>query len=303
MERRVIDVSKHQGAIDWAKVKGQVDGVIIRCGYGKDIVSQDDARFKENVDACIQYGIPFGVYLYSYAKTVEDAKSEAEHVLRLVEPYKGKLLYPVYLDLEESGTESGAVERALVFGDLLETAGFWCGVYANQYWWTSYLKDGLNRFTKWVAKYGTNNGQPQTEPSVENTDMWQYTSVGVVDGIKGNVDMNICYRDFPAEIKGITFPARKSNEEIAAEVLAGKWGNGAERKSRLTSAGYNYEAVQKIVNARCGKKTLSTKKSNEEIAKEVVRGKWGNGAERKNNLIAAGYDYTTIQNLVNKMLP
>lgn len=198
MERRLIDVSKHQGRIDWAKVKGNIDGAIIRCGYGKDIVSQDDERFVENVEACIKYGIPFGVYLYSYAKTVSDAKSEANHVLRLLAPYKGKLSYPVYYDLEEAGTEKGAVERAIVFGDIIEANGYWCGIYANQYWWRTYLKNGLDRFTKWVAKYSS------IKPSgISGTyDIWQYSSKGSVAGISGRVDMNICYRDFPAEING-----------------------------------------------------------------------------------------------------
>lgn len=202
MEIKVIDVSKHQGKIDWAKVKavGNIDGVIIRCGYGRDILKQDDERFKENADACIKYGIPFGVYLYSYAKTVDDAKSEAEHVLRLIAPYKDNLSYPVYYDLEEAGTEKGAVERAIVFGDIIEKNGYWCGIYANQHWWRSYLKSGLNRFTKWVAKYSS------SKPSgISGTyDIWQYSSSGTVAGINGRVDMNICYRDFPAEIRNKT---------------------------------------------------------------------------------------------------
>ena len=90
----------------------------------------------------------------------------------------------------------------------------------------------------------------------------------------------------------------KTNEQIAKEVIAGKWGNGNERKMALTKAGYNYNTIQSLVNS------LSTevKKSNEEIAKEVVAGKWGNGNERKTALTKAGYDYTTIQSLVNKLL-
>ena len=247
MEMKVIDVSKHQGIIDWAKVKDHIDGVIIRCGFGSDIRSQDDVRFKENVEACIKYDIPFGVYLYSYAKSVAGAKSEALHVIRLLEPYKDKIAFPVYYDLEESGTERGAVERALVFGDMIEAEGYWCGIYANQYWWQQFLKDGLDRFTKWVAKYST--AKPV---GISGTyDMWQYSSKGSVPGINGNVDMNICYKDFPAEIKGtatVPVPAKKSNEEIAKEVLEGKWGVGVERKNKLTEAGYDYATIQAIVN-------------------------------------------------------
>lgn len=247
MEMKVIDVSKHQGIIDWGKAKDHIDGVIIRCGFGSDIRSQDDVRFKENVEGCIKHGIPFGVYLYSYAKSVAAAKSEALHVIRLLAPYKDKLSFPVYLDLEEHGTAKGAVERALVFGDLIEEEGYWCGIYANRSWWRTYLKDGLDRFTKWVARYDT-----EKPTGISGTyDIWQYSSKGSVPGINGPVDMNICYRDFPAEIKGtatVPVPAKKSNEEIAKEVLEGKWGVGVERKNRLTEAGYDYAAIQAIVN-------------------------------------------------------
>lgn len=247
MEMKVIDVSVHQGKIDWSVVKDHVDGVIIRCGYGSDIRSQDDKRFIENVEACIKYGIPFGVYIYSYAKSIASAKSEALHVLRLLAPYKDKLSFPVYLDLEEHGTSKGAVERALVFGDLIEEEGYWCGIYANQSWWRTYLKDSLDRFTKWVAKYDA-----EKPTGISGTyDIWQYSSKGSVPGINGPVDMNICYRDFPAEIKGTAkapAPVKKSNEELAEEVMQGLWGVGVERKHRLTDAGYDYDAIQAIVN-------------------------------------------------------
>ena len=237
-ELKLIDVSYHQGKIDWSVVKKQVDGVIIRCGYGSDYTSQDDKRFKENIEACIKYNIPFGVYLYSYAKTVNAAKSEANHVLRLLEPYKDKLSYPVYLDLEEDGTEAGAVERAIVFGDIIEKAGYWCGVYANQYWWNTYLKDGLDRFTKWVARYSS------IPPSgISGTyDIWQYSSMGQVPGIKGYVDMNICYRDFPIEIRGKK--PKKSLWEVMKEVIMGC----PECKGKLKDAEYSEEEVQQKVD-------------------------------------------------------
>ena len=209
MELKIIDVSVHQGQIDWTKVKNHIDGAIIRCGYGSDHTEQDDKRFVQNVESCIKHGIPFGVYLYSYAKTIEQAKSEASHVLRLLEPYKNKLSYPVYYDLEEAGTENGAVERALIFGEIIEAEGYWCGIYANQYWWRTHLKSGLDRFTKWVAKYS--NEKPS---GISGTyDIWQYSSKGSVPGIEGNVDMNICYRNFPAEIKKTVVTEKVESKE------------------------------------------------------------------------------------------
>ena len=98
---------------------------------------------------------------------------------------------------------------------------------------------------------------------------------------------------------------KKLNEEIANEVIAGKWGNGEDRKNKLTAAGYNYSEIQNIVNQKLGGSSSSSKptlKSNETIAQEVINGAWGNGADRKNRLTAAGYDYSAIQGIVNKKL-
>ena len=193
MAKKVIDVSHHNGTIDWESVKASgIDGAIIRCGFGSDIASQDDEQWKRNADECTRLGIPFGVYLYSYATTNSMAKSEVEHVLRLIKGYK--LSYPVYYDLEEDGTESGAAERARIFCEAIEAAGYWAGVYANKNWWDNYLT-GLNEYTRWVARYNSTLG-------MDNVDMWQYTSGGSVPGISGRVDMNHCYRDFPKEITG-----------------------------------------------------------------------------------------------------
>lgn len=97
---------------------------------------------------------------------------------------------------------------------------------------------------------------------------------------------------------------KKSVSEVAQEVIAGKWGTGADRKNRLTAAGYNYTEVQNEVNNILKGKPSQTsnKKSNEQIAKEVIEGKWGNGADRKKRIEAAGYNYKEIQQLVNKMI-
>lgn len=90
----------------------------------------------------------------------------------------------------------------------------------------------------------------------------------------------------------------KTVTQLAREVLKGKWGNGSERKKRLTEAGYDYAAVQKEVNRLCN----SSKKSNETIAKEVIQGKWGNGSDRKKRLTEAGYDPTAIQKIVHQLM-
>ena len=145
--------------------------------------------------------------------------------------------------------------------------------------------------SKWVAEYGD-----KVNDFNRTYDIWQHTSKGAIDGINGNVDMNVMYNNiFSSE----QTPLVKSNEQLADEVINGKWGNGADRKNRLTAAGYNYEAVQTIVNERLRKSSL---KSLDEIAREVVRGKWGNGSERVKRLTAAGYDAKAVQSRVNNLM-
>ena len=95
-------------------------------------------------------------------------------------------------------------------------------------------------------------------------------------------------------------PQKKSPEEIANEVISGKWGNGEERRKRLTEAGYDYSEIQRIVNSIASKP--EAQKSTLEIAKEVIKGLWGNGQDRKNRLTKAGYNYKEIQNKVNELL-
>ena len=94
--------------------------------------------------------------------------------------------------------------------------------------------------------------------------------------------------------------AQKTVGEIASEVIAGKWGTGSDRKSRLTAAGYDYSAVQAVVNAKLS--GSSTRKTYDQLAHEVLAGKWGNGSDRKKRLTAAGYDYNAVQSRVNELL-
>ena len=281
---RVIDVSEHQGTINWDAVKGHIDGAILRCGYGDNIASQDDKQWNRNADECTRLGIPFGVYIYSYATSDAQARSEAEHVLRLVNGYK--LSYPIYLDLEQAGTETGAIQRANIFGDIIENAGYWCGVYANTNWWTNYLV-GLERFVKWVAQYNSVCTYQGTY------DIWQYTSGGSVPGISGNVDMNHCYRDYPAEITGgdtkPTPPAvapSGSTLDLVVGVMQGKYGDGDARKNAL---GNRYNEVQNMIN-------YIASASVDTLVKEVYAGKYGNGDTRK---AALGNRYNEVQNRID----
>lgn len=283
--KRIIDVSAYQGTIDWDKAKNNIDGAILRCGYGSDITSQDDKQFTRNLSECERLGIPRGVYLYSYAKNETQAKSELAHILRLIKGHTFQL--PIFLDCEQAGTEKFAPRACEIICEGLKEAGFLPGVYANTSWWTNYLTS-VTAYTRWVAQYNT------VCTYKGSYDMWQYTDKGRINGISGNVDVSYCYKDFTGLINNTV--NKKSVTEIAQEVIAGKWGNGDERKQKLTEAGYNYTEVQKKVNELTAKKSLT------EIAKEVIAGKWGNGSARKTALEKSGYDYNAVQTEVNKLL-
>lgn len=284
---KVIDVSYHNGTIDWEKVKAAgINGAILRCGYGMDQTDQDDKQYRRNADECTRLGIPFGIYLYSYADSIEKSKSEAQHALRLAKGYK--LSYPIYYDLEQAGTESGAIERARVFCEAIEAAGYWAGIYANKHWWDNYLT-GLTEYTRWIARYNNTLG-------MDNVDMWQYTSDGSVAGISGRVDLNHCYRDFPAEIGGAgsggtggstqTTPTG-STLDLVVGVMQGKYGNGDARKTAL---GSRYDEAQDMINH------ISTASAST-LASEVKSGKYGNGETRK---VALGNRYDEVQDIVNQ---
>lgn len=194
-----IDVSQYQGLIDWEVVKDRIDFAIIRCGFGQDRPDQDDKLFRRNADECTRLNIPFGVYLYSYAKNTNDAKKEADHVLRLVKDYQ--MAYPVYYDLEDNNTtgkQSNEVigDIAKTFADILEDQGYYVGIYASLYWWKTKLTSPVfDRYTHWIANY-------TAELNYDGTyDMWQYSSTGWVEGVPTIVDLNYCYADFPAIIK------------------------------------------------------------------------------------------------------
>ena len=190
-----IDVSYHNGTIDWKRVKQQeVEYAIIRCGYGTNDKNQDDKKWEENVKGCTDNNIPYGVYLYSYADTVEKASSEADHAIRLLQGKKFK--YPVYYDLEEDKlrdkiSKQTIADIAQTFCDKLSAKGYTVGIYANKDWFTNYLTDSrFNNWTKWVAQYNTVCNYKG------KYDMWQCSSTGRVPGISGNVDLNYSYSSF-----------------------------------------------------------------------------------------------------------
>lgn len=187
-----IDVSKHQGYIDWQQVKNAgIDFAIIRCGYGRNTANQDDVRWEYNASSCESLGIPYGVYLYSHADNTSEIDGEVQHVLRLLKGHKPTL--PVYIDIEENrqfalggAVLSGFAER---FCSQIKKAGYKSGLYTSTSHWNAYFGAfaELPSYYHWVAQYNTSctySGRYET---------WQYSNTGRVSGISGNVDRDIWY--------------------------------------------------------------------------------------------------------------
>ncbi|CAB1243797.1 Glycosyl hydrolase family 25 [Ruminococcaceae bacterium BL-6] len=201
MPLKGIDVSNANGHIDWDATKSHIDFAILRCGYGSDRADQDDKQWEHNVSECIRLGIPWGVYLYSYAMSTAEAESEAAHALRLLKGRKPVL--PVFIDMEDADgykAKRGGISKQLatsicwIFCDALAVAGYSPGVYANKDWAVNRLDMAkLSKYPFWLAQYNncvTYSGK---------YDLWQYTSSGTIPGVTGKVDMNYCYREFTAQ--------------------------------------------------------------------------------------------------------
>lgn len=193
-----IDVSSYQGNINWEEVKKNIDFAIIRCGYGNDRITQDDNKYERNATECERIGIPYGVYLYSYATNLEEADSEVAHTLRLIKNHK--LEYPVFLDVEsevqkklDNETLVNVVEH---YCKKMEEAGYYVGIYANLDWFVNRLDSKkLEPFDHWLAQWSS-------EPTyVKPFGMWQYTSKLTLPGIVGFVDGDIAYKDYPKTIR------------------------------------------------------------------------------------------------------
>lgn len=213
MSKKGIDVSEFQGKIDWEKVKNSgVEFAILRCGYGMDFSNQDDVEYERNANECERLGIPYGVYLMSYANTVEKARSEAKHVLRLIEGRKISL--GVWYDIEDNGT-SGAINKETLtniintFCNTIKNAGYKVGVYASLNWLENKIEKTIkDNYDIWVAQYYS-----KCEYEGKYI-MWQHTSSGKVNGISTNVDMNILYKDLPVINNNDNNNSKTNNSEI-----------------------------------------------------------------------------------------
>lgn len=189
-----IDISEFNGDVNIAALKEKVDFIIIRCGYGGDYESQDDSQYWANVRKCQEAGIPFGVYLYSYARNMEMAMSEARHTLRLIHGLRP--LYGVWYDLEDASLPTGKalVDNVLAYWTTIQQCGYYCGIYASLYWMEHRLNSPrLQGVDRWVAQWAPQLDYP-------GAGMWQYSDRGVING--KTFDLDRAFKNYPAIING-----------------------------------------------------------------------------------------------------
>ena len=208
--KKGVDISSNNGSVDIAKIKcAGYDFVMIRCGFGENITSQDDNRWEENVRKCEAAGMPWGAYFYSYACSESSAKSELEHALRLLKGKKPTL--PVAFDMEDAdgykarhgGWNKTNVDRACrIFLEGIAKAGYYPMLYAGFEEMNNYISSEVwNKYDIWFPHWAAKCGY-----TGKNLCMWQYggetnkLESNSIPGI-GVIDKNICYKDYPAIIK------------------------------------------------------------------------------------------------------
>lgn len=295
-----IDISNWQDGIRLHALASEIDFVIVKATEGNGYTDPCCDGFVEQAKDC---GLLWGFYHFARENSPED---EAEYFYRKTKNYFGHGI-PV-LDYETGNYDN--VEWCERFIERLhDLSGVWpilymsasrCGEFKGSwipekcgFWCAGYPKS----YTSWPGIDMPYNTHP-----FDVVALWQFTSSLQLPGYSGSLDGDYAYMneqawlkyaccadpDTPADDVAQVLPV-KSYAELVQEVLAGKWGNGDERRKLVTAAGYDYDALQDMVNT-------------EVMANEVIAGKWGNGWNRKQALESLGYNYDAIQKRVNEIL-
>ena len=267
-----IDVSEHNGRINWDTVKksGIVDYVMIRAGYGR---GNSDKQFSRNIQECQRAGLPCGIYWFSYGYSVEMARQEARYCLELI---KGcNIQYPVSFDLEydtityarKNGVTIGkslATAMANAFCAEIQRAGYKPMNYTN----LDYYKNmfGQIPYDMWYAQYADNR-------SITGMTMWQYTSSGSVPGISGKVDLNYCYKDYV----GVRRPAGDEQERPIGNAVIRA---GQEHCNNFTDAAITCDGIWGAATQKAAVMVLQTAINMDYRAGLDIDGIWGPKSER-----------------------
>ena len=218
-----VDVSSNNGVVDWQLLKDNgIEFAIIRCGFGNDEMKQDDSQFINNVRKCEELGICYGIYLYSYALNLDEARSEASHVLRLVKECGDNFNLGIWFDMEDAdqykarhGMPSNEllVDICYEFCSIIEEHNYYTGIYANLNWLTTKINSSkLDRFDKWVAQWAdkcTYTG---------NYSMWQYTSNFIFNNKR--FDANYMIKEIDGDIPE---PQPTEKNRVMYQVYTNHW--------------------------------------------------------------------------------
>lgn len=251
VELKGIDVSYCQAGMQDVNPAGyNLKFAIIRAGYSEEV----DRYLEDHVKWCEDNNIAYGFYWYSYARSVADAKKEAECCLNAIAGFNP--VYPVFFDLEEDSIGSAFNSEKLnslatTFCETIKSAGYKTGIYANPSWLLSkYNYKGLKDYDIWLAAW---TGSPTRRSKYLNyfkelnITLWQFG----IDSNLGYVDGNVSFFDYS---KAGTTPTPKVEHTaskvhaVALDVIAGRYGVGQERKAAIEKLGYSYKEVQKEVN-------------------------------------------------------
>ena len=222
-----IDVSEHQGVIDWGKAENEIDFAMIRAGVGTRL----DYQFVRNISECNRIGIPCGVYWFSYADNEAEAADEAARCIKAIKPYRVE--YPVCFDFEYasatniknkgiSPTKALCSAICHAFCEVTENAGYYTMAYTNDNFISQYYDSTIAAtYDLWVPTY------PKTvdlDKPPRSCGMWQHSDKGSVTGIDGNVDLNVSYKDYTsiitaAGLNNLTAETTQTAEEQAAQKL------------------------------------------------------------------------------------
>lgn len=256
-----IDVSHHNGKIDWKEVsKNNIKFAIMKAQY--EAASHNiDEFFEYNYEEAGKYGIARGVYVYIARASAADPVKDA---MALLDKLKCRQLeYGIWLDLEDKSIEhlskDALTKLIYTYASLFRSAGYYVGIYCNKDWYTRVLDSYTlsTDFDFWIARYprddkGIYNEYSSLKPS-KYAVAWQYSSRGHVPGVKTRCDLNVDF-DGVVNLMAKDGTSRKTDREIAREVIDGKWGGKTTkptRKELLEAAGYDYNAIQRIVNQLC----------------------------------------------------
>lgn len=303
MSKIGIDLSSWNEVTSYSKIKtGDVDFAILRDGYSRTT----DSSFFRNAENLPKNGIDIrGIYHFSYALNVEQARDEARFAIQNakqaeLDPEECVIFFDLEYDSVNYAQKHGIVidrdeciKHTIAFCDEVRQSGYKAGVYFNEdYRQSMYTDEVLSKYVCWYANWAKNSRAPKMKNDI---DYHQYSATGQVPGIRGYVDMN---RQLVETVK----KTKKDDDTIVAEVIAGKWSVGESRRKRLRAAGYDPDKIQAKVDAYLDAAKVSKKKTVDEIAKEVIMGKWDVGAKRKELLENAGYNFFEVQDRVNQML-